>query len=86
LILSELTGYLAEHRLVALQDLSYRFGASPDALRGMLAMLERKGRVRRVEGVAPCASSCGKCDAATMETYEWLGAGTQPGPGGDVQP
>jgi len=84
LILSELTGYLAEHRLVALQDLAYRFGASPDALRGMLSILERKGRVRRVEGAAPCASNCGKCDVATMETYEWLGAANTPG--GDAEP
>ncbi len=72
MILSELTGYLAQHRRVALQDLSYRFASSPDALRGMLAILERKGRVRRTEGGAACASTCGKCDPAAMETYEWL--------------
>jgi len=83
LILSELTGYLAEHRQVAIQDLSYRFGASPDAVRGMLAVLERKGRVRRVDGPAPCASGCGNCEVATMETYEWLGA--EPGQDGDAQ-
>lgn len=79
MILAELTGYLAEHRRVALIDMAHRFGSSPDAVRGMLATLERKGRVRRLEGPAPCASACGKCDVATMETYEWLG-----GPGGRV--
>jgi putative ferrous iron transport protein C len=74
MILSELTGYLAQHRRVALIDMAHRFGSAPDALRGMLATLERKGRVRRLEGGAACASSCGKCSIANLETYEWLGA------------
>lgn len=74
MILSELTGYIERHRRVALLDMVHRFGASPDAVRGMLATLERKGRVRRVEGGAACSSSCGKCDQATLETYEWMGA------------
>ena len=73
MILSELAGYLAQHRRVALIDMAHRFGASPDALRGMLAILERKGRVRRLQGGAACGSACGKCDVATLETYEWLG-------------
>ncbi len=74
MILSELTGYLAQHRRVALIDMAYRFGASPDALRGMLAILERKGWVRRLEGGAACGSACGKCDTSALETYEWLGS------------
>jgi putative ferrous iron transport protein C len=74
MILSELTGYLAKHRRVALMDMSNRFGSSPDALRGMLATLERKGRVRRIEAAATCATGCGKCDISAMETYEWLGS------------
>lgn len=73
MILSELTGYLAEHKRVALLDLSYRFESSPDALRGMLEVLERKGRVRRVEGGAACTKGCTKCNPQTLETYEWLG-------------
>lgn len=78
MILSQLSGYLAEHGRVALQDLSYRFDTSPEALRGMLSILERKGRVRRVDAAAPCASTCGKCDAASMETYEWRVDETNP--------
>jgi DeoR/GlpR family transcriptional regulator of sugar metabolism len=72
MILSELTGYLAEHKQVALTDLAYRFGASPDALRGMLAVLERKGRVRRIANGAACSSGCGKCDQASIETWAWV--------------
>ena len=90
MILTDLGRYLAAHRLVALRDLAYRFDSDPESLRAMLAVLERKGRVRRVESPAACASSCGKCDPASMETYQWLGsrgdaaeAGCERAPGGD---
>jgi hypothetical protein len=73
MILAELADYLARHRRAALLDLSCRFESSPEALRGMLERLERKGRVRRLAGGAPCAGTCGKCDPASLETYEWLG-------------
>lgn len=73
MILSDITGYLAEHRQAALTDLAYRFGADPDALRGMLAVLERKGRVRRIPNGAACSSGCGKCDQASVETWAWVG-------------
>ncbi|UHD17197.1 FeoC-like transcriptional regulator [Thiocapsa bogorovii] len=75
MILSELTGYLEQHHRVGLMDLAYRFESSPDALRGMLSILERKGRVRRITGSAGCSSGCSKCDPATIETYEWIGEG-----------
>lgn len=69
MILSDITGYLAEHRQAALTDLAYRFGADPDALRGMLAVLERKGRVRRIANGAACSTGCCKCDQASVETW-----------------
>jgi DeoR/GlpR family transcriptional regulator of sugar metabolism len=74
MILADITGYLADHKQAALTDMAYRFGASPDALRGMLAVLERKGRVRRIANGAACTSGCCKCDQATVETYEWVGS------------
>ncbi|WP_295386751.1 FeoC-like transcriptional regulator [uncultured Thiodictyon sp.] len=75
MILSELTGYLAQHRRAPLIDLATHFDASPDALRGMLATLERRGRVRRIANGAACGSGCGKCDQSQVETYEWVSAG-----------
>ncbi|AGA90564.1 transcriptional regulator of sugar metabolism [Thioflavicoccus mobilis 8321] len=75
MILSDLTTYLSRHQRVALMDLSHRFDSTPDALRGMLAALERKGRVRRVVGTEGCRTGCCQCDPATFETYEWLGDG-----------
>lgn len=76
MILSELTGYLIQHRRAPLIDLAHRLETSPDALRGMLAALERKGRVRRIANGAACASGCGHCDRATAESYEWVGPAT----------
>jgi putative ferrous iron transport protein C len=76
MILSELTRYLETHHRVGLMDLAYRFESSPDALRGMLTVLERKGRVRRITGSAGCSPGCSKCDPATIETYEWTGTRT----------
>jgi hypothetical protein len=75
MILSELTCYLKQHHRVGLIDLTYRFESSPDALRGMLTILERKGRIRRITGAAGCSSGCSTCDPATIETYEWIGDG-----------
>ena len=85
MILAELTRYLAQHRRVALPDLAWHFEAEPDAVRGMLAVLERKGRVRRLANGSACTGGCGKCDQAQVESYEWLGrardAAPEPAPG-----
>jgi putative ferrous iron transport protein C len=75
LILSELTSYLAEQKRAALLDISNRFGSSPEALRMMLSVLERKGRVRKMPAGTPCGGGCSKCDPALVEIYEWVGTG-----------
>lgn len=82
MILSELTSYLARHQRVALPDLAWHFDAEPDAVRGMLAVLERKGRVRRLANGAACGGGCGKCDQAQVETFEWIGGGSSDAPPG----
>lgn len=74
MILSELTNYLAEQRRAALIDLSHHFRSDPEALRGMLSLLERKGRIRKLPTGTPCSSGCGKCDSASIEIYEWVDA------------
>ena len=76
MILSEVRDYLARHKRAALIDLSHHFGSDPQALRGMLAVLERKGRVRRLPAGTPCATeTCCKCDPATVEMFEWVEGG-----------
>ena len=72
MILSDLRGYLAEHRRATLSDMAIRFDAEPDALRGMLAHLIAKGRVRKGDA-GGCASGCCKCAPESLEVYEWTG-------------
>lgn len=74
MILSELTDYLAEQKRAALIDISHYLGSDPEAVRRMLSMLERKGRVRKMPAGTTCAEGCCKCDAASIEIYEWAGA------------
>jgi len=71
MILTELSDYLKQRRRVSVADMALGLDASPDALRAMLGTLERKGRVRRLEGPR-CATGCCKCDPAALELYEWL--------------
>lgn len=78
MILSDLTGYLAHHRRAALTDIANRFGSSPEALRAMLEVLARKGRVRRIAEGPACASGCCGCDQTSVETYEWIAPSEPP--------
>ena len=79
MILSQLTAYLSEQKRAALLDLSHHLDSNPEALRSMLAMLERKGRVRKMPSGTTCAGGCCKCDPASIEIYEWVNAGVAGG-------
>lgn len=71
MILSDLNHYIAQHRRVSLQDMRHHFDADTDALRAMLEVLERKGRVRKLPSGGLCSSSgCSKCGLAPPELYE----------------
>jgi len=72
MILSQLTSHLARQKRIALYDLSLHFDTDADALRGMLSLLERKGRVRKLPAGTLCGTSCDKCDATSIEMYEWV--------------
>lgn len=85
MILAEVRQYLAQHRRVALIDLAHHFGSAPEALRGMLSVLERKGTVRRLPMGTPCGEGCCKCDPATVEIFEWVERQARPGPLGGSQ-
>jgi hypothetical protein len=52
--------------------MAYGLDTAPEALKGMLALLERKGRVRRLPVGTACGSGCCKCDPAAVELYEWI--------------
>lgn len=88
MILIELQEHLRTERRASLAQLSTRFGAQPDALRGMLDRLVAKGRVRRLERPLRC-SGCRICPDEALEFYEWFSAGPPPSPpecGVDFEP
>jgi predicted ArsR family transcriptional regulator len=73
-ILARIETYLSQQRRAALIDLARQLGSDPEALRGMLAKLERKGRVRRLPAGTPCRGGCSACDPASIEIFEWVGS------------
>mgnify|MGYP001160698650 FL=1 len=72
MILSDLRGYLKEHKRVALKDMEMRFNIDADALRGMLGKWINKGYVRKLPTGTSCSTGCCKCDPALTELYEWI--------------
>ena len=72
MILSRVSDYMKQHRRASVLDLAHGLDAAPDALKGMLAILERKGRVRRLPAGTAC-NGCHKCDPNWVELYEWVG-------------
>jgi alkylhydroperoxidase/carboxymuconolactone decarboxylase family protein YurZ len=71
MILSQVADYLKTHRRAALHDMALGLGATPDALREMLAVLVKKGRVAKLAAGTTCSSGCNKCSPASVEIYEW---------------
>lgn len=72
MILSQVNDYLRQHKRASVVDMAHGLDATPDALKGMLSILERKGRVRRLPGGRACNGCC-KCDPNSVELYEWVG-------------
>lgn len=72
MILHDIGDYLAERGCVSIRDLEHRFETDAEALRGILAVWERKGCVRRLNDGIRCrgCTSCGEIP----ESYEWIGA------------
>lgn len=71
MILSELRNYLQTHGQAAIHDLAVYFDSDPEAIRGMLDELERRGKVQKLAAGTPCGGGCSKCDPDTVEIYRW---------------
>ncbi len=78
MILSDIRRYLQQRGQSTLADLCSHFDADPDAMRGMLQVWVRKGRVLKQAVNASCGSSCTKCDPSATEIYVWTGPGRLP--------
>ena len=82
-MLSTLSAYLRERRRASLVDMAHALHAEPEAVRGMLQVLVRKGRVHALPAGTGCGhSSCGKCAPDAVEMFEWLDAGAANAAGG----
>jgi hypothetical protein len=81
-MLTDLKSYLVERSGASLTEIAQRFSTEPDALRPMLDLWVRKGKMRRIDG-AGC-KGCVSCAAADIEFYEWVERKSekmaQPGP------
>jgi putative ferrous iron transport protein C len=76
-ILSDLKGYLETRGQATLADMALHLRAQPDAVREMLSVWERKGRVRRLSAPVGCGGACTRCNPAAAEVYLWVEAGNQ---------
>jgi putative ferrous iron transport protein C len=71
MILSLVRDYLQQHGQCTLSDIALHFDADADAVRGMLEVWIKKGKVQRRSATASCGTSCQSCDPATTEVYVW---------------
>lgn len=55
----EILGYLKQHPQACLKDIAGHLDADPMAVEPMLAFLEARGRVKKLESQAP--PTCGGC-------------------------
>lgn len=85
-MLADVRDYLRQRGTVSLRDLALRFDMEPDAMRELLGVWLRKGRVRRVAdaGGADCGSACGGgcsgCGSPGPESEQYAWTAAEPGP------
>ena len=72
MLLTDVKSYLAMRGQASLDDLASHFSMAPAAMKGVLDTWIAKGRCRRVSDRLPCGS-CGKCESAKTDIYEWVG-------------
>jgi predicted transcriptional regulator len=70
MILQDLQSYLRNHPSTSLEELARHFQTDTDTLRGMLNLLIRKGRVRKLVGKQ--CGGCHSCAPESLEFYDWV--------------
>ncbi len=71
MILSQVRDYLKLRGQCTLSDIALHFDTDADAVRGMLDVWIRKGKVEKRSATASCGTSCQSCDPAATEVYSW---------------
>lgn len=80
MLLTDLRDFLSARKRASLGDLAQHFDMEVPAMEGLLATWKAKGRVRRLKDYLPCGT-CGKCESAQLDIYEWVGVTGCPDPG-----
>ena len=70
--LIQLKNHLKQHHECSLRDLALRFDSSAEVLRHQLALLERKGLVKKLPSGTLCSSGCRSCATEQIELYRWV--------------
>ena len=71
MILSEVRDYLKQRGQCTLSDVALHFDSNADAVRGMLDIWVKKGKIEKRSATASCGTSCQSCDPAATEVYIW---------------
>lgn len=71
MILANIRDYLKQRGQCTLSDIALHFDADVDAVRGMLDVWIRKGKVSKRSATDSCGTSCQSCDPAATEVYSW---------------
>jgi len=71
MILSQVRDYLKQRGQCTLSDIALHFDTDADAVRGMLEVWIRKGKVEKRSATDSCGTSCQSCDPAATEVYSW---------------
>jgi hypothetical protein len=73
MILSDLRAYLEERGEASVADMALHFDTAPDALRPMLEVWLKKGKVERFTISPNCGGNCNRCAPEVTEIYRWRG-------------
>ena len=71
MILANIRDYLKQRGQCTLSDIALQFDTDADAVRGMLDVWIRKGKVKKSSATDSCGTSCQSCDPAATEVYSW---------------
>ncbi len=69
MILSDIQKYIEKQGQASLADIVLHFDAEPEAVRGMLNIWIRKGKILQQKATPSCGSSCSECDTTSTEIY-----------------
>lgn len=71
--LADIKHYMQLNKVASLNDLTVQFDSDPGAIRDMVDVWIRKGKVRKIEDLNVGCGKCCSCKIAKDEIYEWIG-------------